>query len=292
VRLVNVDSLVAEAPGITRRLRQRVTGADAVVWTSTPLPVRVARDIALFPVIYDLRWLRTRGPLARVYRAVDLARQIRRCRGILTISETVASQLALFTARPIRVLPMGPGQFEGYPRPRPRDTKTIVLMGGAAHKRNELAARMLCASRLVREQYSVVGVRVSDECARILHAGMPPGRVDLHGLVPRDALAEILDRSSTYLSLGTTEGFGFPYVEAAYFGCDVIAPDGPLTREVLGGMGRLLPNSTPTAEELDVALEGWDEPRISALQASTAARSWTATAESAATFISALMRRA
>lgn len=289
LRLVHAEPLYDRVPSLLRRSMGRAGGADAVVWTSSPLPWRVVRGAALFVVVFDLRWLWTRGLAARAYRAADLARRLHRSRGVLTISETIAAQLALLTSKPVAVLPMGPGQFEGHAQPPPRNTKTIVLIGNATHKRNEEAARLLCASELVRETYSVVGVRISDECARILRAGLPEGCVTVHGIVPSLALAEILAGASTYLSLSTTEGFGFPYIEAAYFGSDVVAPDLPLTREVLGANAQLVGRVTPTADDLEAALLGWDLARVSALQAAAAARSWGPIGASAAEFITSLL---
>jgi glycosyltransferase involved in cell wall biosynthesis len=47
--------------------------------------------------------------------------------------------------------------------------------------------------------------------------------------------------------LGTDEGFGIPFVEALAAGCQVIATDHPLAREVVGDAGLLIAAGNPAA---------------------------------------------
>lgn len=283
--IVRTDPARSSLPSVVSRLRAPIPDCDALVWTSTPLPLGVPRRTTLVPLVYDLRWMRTRSWLARAYRAVDTARTVRRATGFLTISQTVASQISLFTDKPIGILPLGPGQVEGAQVPAPDNSKTIVLIGGAPHKRNEELARLLVASKLVQSSYHVIAIGVSPACEKTLLAGLHEGRVKVIRAIPVEELIATLTSASAFMSLATSEGFGFSYLEASYLGCDVIAPLQPLTTEVLGSDACLLRSATPTVDEVEAALESWDAPRISRLQAQATSRSWSQTASSAADFV-------
>lgn len=274
LKLVSVAPLFKSVPSVWYRLRSRPPVADALVWTSAPLPIAIPRSTTLFPIVYDLRWLKTRSVLGRTYRGLDLARALRRARAIFTISQAVATQLDALTGKEVRVLPLGPGQFEGFDVPEPENTRTIVLIGNAPHKRNEHAAELLMRSSLVRSEFNVVGVRVSHQCSQILRRDLPSGRVFTFGTVSREALAEILTKSSVYVSLGVDEGYGLPYVEASYFGCDVIAPDIPITREVLQAGAPTLVSRHPGVCDLVEALESWSVDRIRKLQEKAVKSRW------------------
>ena len=185
----------------------------------------------------------------------------------------MAAQLSALTDKAVVVLPMGPGQFADSATVSPVNTKTIVLIGRARHKRNEEAARLIAATRAVAENYRVVAVDVSPESAAILRAGLAPDALTIRGRVERSELAQILAEGSVFLSLGVDEGFGFPYIESRYFGCDVIAPDVPITREVLG---RDAPGLLAEVDgrALVAALEAWDLVRVRREQRQAHERSW------------------
>ena len=57
---VEAMPLHRDVPPVWRRLGAKLQPNDAVVWTSAPLPARIPDGIAVFPLIYDLRWLKTR----------------------------------------------------------------------------------------------------------------------------------------------------------------------------------------------------------------------------------------
>lgn len=265
--------LYRTVPPVWQRLGARLPPSDALVWTSTPLPLRIPRDLPLFPIIYDVRWVTTRSGASRLYRSLDLARTLRRARAVFTISDVVAAQLSLLTSKPIHVLPLGPGQFEGRPLVEPADTRTIVLLGGAPHKRNEDAARLIVGTPAVATRYRVIAVDVSAECAAILREGMPEGSCSIRARVSRAELAEILTQASVFLALGIAEGFGFPYIESRYFGCHVVAPNVPITREVLGSDSPGLLDSVD-GDALLEALDAWDREQIRREQREVAQRSW------------------
>lgn len=211
---------------------------------TSPLPLRAPRDTVA--VVYDLRWLRTRGALARIYRAWDLRRTVKRARAILCISERTRDDLASFipssTAKS-SVAWLGPGIVpEGSFHPS--SNGAVLLIGGAAHKRNEFAARMLVEAN-PSWLASVEGVGVSSETREILESGLGRDRCRWHYRISDDELVELYRHSEYFVLFGLEEGFGMPYVEALATGCKVVAIDQPLTREILGDAGCLIEEGTP-----------------------------------------------
>jgi glycosyltransferase involved in cell wall biosynthesis len=170
---------------------------------------------------------------------------------------------------------MGPGAFEGYTADEPSNTRTIVLIGGASHKENERAAELLARSAVVRRGYKVIGVSLSEHAKQTLvAANLADGQLALFDRPLNDELAAIYREASAFLHLGVSEGFGLPYVEAAYFGCDVVASCTHLTRQIVGPDGILVPPDRFDVHALESALESWEPARVARLQRSAHARSW------------------
>lgn len=270
---------------LTSRLFARSGMQDASVWMCSPMPL-VRPSGAYIQMVYDLRWRQTRSRWGELYRRIDLDRVLRNADHIVTISKIVRRQLLEYAPQHganISVTPLGPGQMEGYPASAPENTRTIVLIGRAPHKRNEEVAALLASSTLVREHYEVLAISVSDVAASILQQGGV--RTTICDDVERDEFGALLDRASVYVGLSTDEGFGLPYVEAAYCGCDVIAADVPVAREALGLDALFVRPVPPTLAQLEDALESWDADRVGRLTDAARARSWTATADHVATVI-------
>lgn len=269
---------VSSAGGLIRRIVGTPRGgrADVLVTTSTPLPVFAAARYVL-PIIYDVRWNWTRSLPGRIYRHADARQTARRASHSFTISHTVADQLRALRFVPdggITVLRLGPGQFQEI-EPVPVDDRrdAIVLVGGAAHKRNEEAATLLAGIPSVRSGMRIIGVSVSDRTIEILREAFPADRLDFRSGLSVEQLAATFAEARAYLALGTSEGFGLPYIEAAHQGCDVIAVEQALTWEILGDDAHLL-RSDPSATELEAALDGWDAERVGRLQRRALARDW------------------
>lgn len=284
---IHLDDVQQAGQGLARRLigdRSRPQ-ADVLLQTSTPMPAVTGAD-RLIPIIYDVRWRWSRGRVDRWYRHADLLQTAARSSHMLTISHTVADQLQALRAVPtggLTVLSLGPGQFQEIsPAPVGERPPVILLVGAAPHKRNELAAELLCRIPMVRDDYRVIGVSVSDDTKRILSSALPPERREFLENLSVAELAGAVARARSYVALGTSEGFGFPYIEAAHQGCDVIAPRQSITIELLGDDGVLLPTADPDADDLCDALLAWDRDRVSRLQGRATARSWSQTAQQVA----------
>jgi hypothetical protein len=266
---------------VKRGARPRSTG-DVVLSTGTPLPL-LPPDLPVVSLLYDVRWAWAENRAKATYRSIELRRTLRRSSEILTISNTVAAQLDYISKmrRRISVLPMGPGQFEGWEAAPPTNNQVLLLIGSARHKENELAASLLAASPEVRARYSVIGVSLSDLAAGHLASAFGKRYRDLRSPT-RQELAVAMAEASHYVALGRSEGFGLPYIEAAYFGCDVVAPNLPIVREATQGHGNLLSPEQHTPRGLAKALEQWDEHRIISMQATAQSRTWDSAAEGAA----------
>lgn len=285
---VGLDDVRLGRAGLARRIAGTGRRSDVAVVTSTPLPLRPPGRRVL-PIVYDVRWRWTRPRLDRAYRHVDLWRTARRATHVFTISHTVAEQLRamrLVPAGGVTVLELGPGQFESYPTDAAtaRDP-SVLLIGAAAHKRNELAAELLGRSDAALGDHRIVAISVSDQTASILRRHFPPERLEIIGSVTPEQLADHYRTSRHYLALGVSEGFGLPYIEAAYFGCDVIAPRQAVTLEVLGEDANLLATADPDQPALEAALRSCDRDRVARLQQRATQRSWDRAADQVASIV-------
>jgi hypothetical protein len=291
-RLLPAEFVVEDHPlaaSLISRLRgsARMRSADVLLTTSTPLPVRTNAELVL-PIIFDVRWLWTRGLAARCYRRADLARTARRAEHVFTISHTVDDQLRALRRIPdggSSVLPLGPGQFQGIEAPPVGEREpSVVLVGAAPHKRNELAADLLGKIPGVVRDHRVVGVSVSAETKSILRRSFRREQLEFHENMSVEQLAEVLAAARTYLALGDSEGFGFAYLEAAHQGCDVVAVEQSITIEVLGDDAQLV-DRLPPVDQLASALESTDTARVQRLQDRALGYDWDQTAAQIATHI-------
>lgn len=214
-----------------------IPGGDVYLSLTSPLPIRTPPPVVAF--VYDLRWQRTRVRGSVAYRAADLRRTLRIADRVLAISHATAADLADFApshAWKVHVTYLGPGQFEAPPFVESRSGR-LLLMGGASHKRNELAAQVLTEAQ-VPWISQIVTVGVSAQTVEIV--GASPYAQEVHGRVSSNHLSEILRGCQYFMHLGMEEGFGLPYVEALAHGCEVIAVEQPLTVELLADAATLL----------------------------------------------------
>lgn len=243
-RLETVGPSVSERSGKMPRLRLIRTllalprRTQVFLCVASPIPLVVPATTV--SVVHDLRWLDTRGGLARLYRHWDLARIVRRSSWIVCVSETTRQAM-------IRMFPdsehkssvswLGPG-LAGGTTFTPQRNGRLIIVGGAAHKRNELLARVLRESRpsWVKE---VVGVGLSPEAAETLREAFGSA-YEHRGRVSDSELRRLYEESEYFAHFGVREGFGMPYIEALAAGCQVVAIDQPLTREILGDAATLV----------------------------------------------------
>jgi len=234
-------SSVAKMRGLTRGFRPARGPVDVYLSAVPPLPYGVRAP--LLTVVYDLRWLRTRSKIGATYRAWDLRRTVRHSDALLCISENTRRDLIEFDPRAsgkATVQWLGPGlvpegSFEdGH-------SGLLMLVGSAAHKRNEHAAGALAVARPPWVE-RIIGVGVSEQVRETLSKVFP---CEWFESVSDAAMLALYQRAEFFLMLGTDEGFGLPFVEALAAGCQVIATDHLLAREVVGAAGLLVTPGDP-----------------------------------------------
>jgi glycosyltransferase involved in cell wall biosynthesis len=227
--------------GLARGFTPARGSVDAYLSTVPPLPFGVRAP--LLTIVHDLRWLRTRAKIGAAYRAWDLGRTVQHSDALICVSMNTHRQLLEFDPRAAdkaSVQRLGTGQIPDGAFRR-GSSGVVMLVGGAAHKRNELAASALILARppWIR---GIIGVGVSRQVRERLSTSFP---CEWFSSVSETQMLALYQRAEHFLMLGTDEGFGLPFVEALAAGCQVIATDHPLAREVVGAAGLLLAAGDP-----------------------------------------------
>ncbi len=231
--------IVSRIGGLLRGLTPAKGRYSAYLGVTPPTPFFVKAPMVT--IVHDLRWIRTRNIVGRTYRKIDLAHAVRSSSRLVCISErTKKDLLEMFpnAERKIIVANLGPGNMpEGSFADQ--SNGLVLLMGGAPHKRNEIAAKALATGRPAWCR-GVIGVNLSDEARMTLDGAFGAANNSWFSRPSDKKLIELYRRSEYFLFLGVEEGFGLPYIEALSAGCNVIAVDQPLTRDLLGGGAVLL----------------------------------------------------
>ena len=203
-------SLVAKMRGLTRGFRPARGPVDVYLSAVPPLPFGVRAP--LLTVVHDLRWLRTRSKTGATYRAWDLRRTVRHSDALLCISENTHRELIEFdplASGKATVQRLGTGLIpEGSFQQS--NSGLVMLVGSAAHKRNELAAAALAFAR-PPWVHGIIGVGVSEQVRETLSKDFP---CEWFQSVSDAEMLALYQRAEFYLMLGTDEGFGLPFVEA------------------------------------------------------------------------------
>jgi glycosyltransferase involved in cell wall biosynthesis len=234
-------SPVRRVRGVLRGFRSARGPVDVYLSAVPPIPYGVRAP--LLTVVHDLRWLRTRSKTGAAYRGWDLRRTVQHSDALLCISENTRRDLIEFdplASGRATVQRLGPGLV---PEGSFQESRSglVMLIGSAAHKRNEHAAAALAVARppWVR---GIIGVGVSEQVRETLSNVFP---CEWFRSISDAELLALYQRAEFYLMLGTDEGFGLPFVEALAAGCQVIATDHLLAREVVGAAGLLVTPGDP-----------------------------------------------
>lgn len=248
-------SPVAKIRGLARGFRPARGPVDVYLSAVPPFPCGIrAPSLA---IVHDLRWLRTRSKIGATYRAWDLRRAVRHSAALMCVSENTRRELIAFDPRAsdkASVQRLGPGQIPEGSFVR-SDSGLVLLVGSAAHKRNELAAEALAFAHppWVR---GIIGVGVSEQVRSTLSNAFA---CEWFQGVSADEMCALYRRAEFFLMLGTDEGFGLPFVEALAAGCQVIAMDHLLAREVLGAASVLV----SPGDAVEVGEQLMPAPRVS-----------------------------
>jgi glycosyltransferase involved in cell wall biosynthesis len=171
---------------------------------------------------------------------------IRRAARVIAISESLKGDLMRLHGLPahrVRVIYNGIGQeyLDLFSARRDGTTPSRVLYVGRLHYRKGIV-RLLEA--FVRRpdlgvEFVIAGDGPERPAVERLHAG--DRRIVYEGHVGRSRLMELLTTSPIFAFPTHYEGFGSALVEAMAAGCACVAYDIPVTREILGEAGRLVP---------------------------------------------------
>ena len=259
--------------------------AALVCVTPAPLAVRVP-SVAF---VYDLRWRRTRSFVPRAYRYVDLRRTVAGADRLFAISRTIRDELvALFpgAAGKCEVLHLGPG-IMSHADFEDGEPGTVLLAGGAAHKRNEMVAEALARAR---PEWAVrfLCVGVSDDTFRTLVEAFGEPACERFEQVDEDGMRTVFRRAQAYVSASMEEGFGLPMVEALSAGCQVLAIRQVLTEEVMGDAAVLLDDGDAAALAGQLAHPAWVSAEVRRQRASLF--SWDHVADAVATALGEIGR--
>lgn len=249
-RCVEVDELrprVARANRKAARGRALLRGLSAAPGWRTPHlhvvpPLPLLAGPRTVSILADARWRRTRGRVGRWYRQLDLMHCAVMSRRLAAISSTSASQFRglVRPSRQVAVTRLGGDHLRVLSRPAGSGGR-LVLIGAAAHKRNEVVLEALC-NMAPSWLKGIDLVSVSPDAVRIA-SHLPGVDVREYRHVSRDELAGIYARADVYIGISEEEGFGLPWVEALRAGCAVIAVDCPIAREVVGESATFIPPS-------------------------------------------------
>jgi glycosyltransferase involved in cell wall biosynthesis len=181
--------------------------------------------------IHDLIHLHHRNSLARLYARTMIGRAVRKSRRVLTVSESVRSELAAFGhPEKIIVTPNGVDAlfFDAQAGlPAPHHNYFLFVGNDKPHKNVE---RLVDAFAVVRKSGKVKLVLAGGDFSRFAkHHG-----IFLAGLVPQEQLATLYRGAIALVQPSIEEGFGLPAAEAMAAGSVVITSTAPALVEVTG----------------------------------------------------------
>jgi glycosyltransferase involved in cell wall biosynthesis len=165
----------------------------------------------------------------------DLKRTVSRSEALICISQRTYDDLVAklpSAANKAAIAWLGPGLVP----PNSFHSKAsgnLLLVGGAAHKENESAARLLARLKPYWLK-SITGIGVSIEVQTIIGDAFGADFGTWLNNVSNEKVVAAYGEAEFFMLLGKDEGFGLPFVEALASGCQVLAFDQPLTRELFG----------------------------------------------------------
>ena len=229
-----IRHVVVDAPHYSLRepfVVGRAAGRAGLDLFHAPHYVVPVTKVPIVVTIHDLIHLHQpmRNPLAPLYARAMIRRAVRRARVVLTVTETVKTQLEReMGARNVIVTPNGVGAVRPATTPREREPFFLFVGNDKPHKNVET---LIEAFALLRSELSG---------ARLVLAGGAfrrfAGRegVDVAGFVTEERLAALYRDAIALVVPSREEGFGLPAAEAMAAGCAVITSDAPALVEVTG----------------------------------------------------------
>jgi len=209
------------------RARLAVFHAPHYVVPFTRVPVVVT--------IHDLIHLHRRNPMQRLYARTMIGRAVRKAARVLTVSESVAAELAREFGAKVVVTPNGIDEiFNGGAAAasaaggRERPPLHFLFVGNDKPHKN--VGTLIDAFARVRRELDVRLVLVGAVFER--YRGIDG--VDVRGFVPVETLASLYRSAIALVMPSIEEGFGLPAAEAMASGAAVITSNAAALVEITG----------------------------------------------------------
>ena len=206
---------------------------------------------------------------AKLYMCMPFRLAVERLRYFLVNSATTGDNLAPYVRADAEIRPYRPEvrNVFGLTRTAPKDGRAPLILGavGTVEPRKNFPA----AAAIALELGDRIGRSVE------LHIIGRPGwggdvemlsaqpHVRLHGFLDEDEARRVMGGFDALICTSHDEGLGLPLIEAQYGGLQVIAPDKPVFREVLGASGLFIDPAdiagAAAALQVRFAESGWRE---------------------------------
>ena len=223
-----------------------------------PAPLASLFGARVLPYIHDLFLLTRPQDLnirAKLAMRLPFALAVRHLPRFLVNSQTTATSLRAFCRSDAEIHLYRPRVRDVFglanaPRPAAPSGGLRLIALGTVEPRKNLAAAVAILKALHRQGHrdahlDIVG-RPGWGVDMAALAGVPG--VTLHGYQPLERVRELITHADALISTSHDEGLGLPLLEAQYAGLQVIAPDKPVFREVLGASGLFInPDATEAA---------------------------------------------
>ena len=227
----------------------------------------------VIPYIHDL-FLMTRGAdlnvRAKLYMAKPFKTAVRKLPFFLVNSQYTSDELRKYCREDAQIALYRPqvGNVFGLKndeRKAPLDQQKplrLLALGTIEPRKNLIAAahilQVLQANGHAGATLDIVGRFGWGEDVELLRN---TNGVTLHGYQPIDKIRALMTSADLFINTSYDEGLGLPLLEAQYGGLQVIAPDAPVFREVLGESGVLIETDQPlqAAQRISalVSTPGW-----------------------------------
>lgn len=266
-----------------------------------PSPLASLFGARVLPYIHDLFLLTRPQDLnirARLAMRLPFALAVRRLPRFLVNSMTTAAELRGFCRGDAEIIPYRPEVrnifgLTNAPRPARRSFGPKLIALGTLEPRKNLAAAAAILTALRHQNHPQASLDIVGragwgvDCAAL--AGVPG--ITLHGYQPLERVRELIMGADALISTSHDEGLGLPLLEAQYAGLQIIAPDKPVFREVLGESGLFIDPAAADISAATLAARLTDDPAKHAEAAGTNLRRWNHLAASDRTTVIALIAR-
>ena len=266
-----------------------------------PSPLASLFGARVLPYIHDLFLLTRPQDLnirAKLAMRLPFGLAVRRLPRFLVNSMTTAAELRGFCRADAEIVPYRPQVRDIFGltharRPERHSGGPRLIALGTLEPRKNLTAAAAILTALRRQNYPDASLDLVGragwgvDCAAL--AGVPG--ITLHGYQPLERVRELILGADALISTSHDEGLGLPLLEAQYAKLQVIAPDKPVFREVLGVSGLFIDPAAADLSAAAIAARLTGDPVARAEAAAANLRRWNHLAACDSTTVIALIAR-